>query len=122
MTLEGWIFMVGLRVFDVGALILWLVWFFRLRDDDDDEDGGDDDFRGDGGDAPPPTGPGGRELPHPDAEPWPQRRRDHAGDRPPADAPARRVPARPERTPEPQRSRRARAGLDPRRTGTTTRR
>ena len=30
--------MVGLRVFDVGALIVWLVWFFRLRDDDDDDD------------------------------------------------------------------------------------
>ena len=26
--------MVGLRVFDVGALIVWLVWFFRLREDD----------------------------------------------------------------------------------------
>ena len=34
--------MVGFRVFDVGLLILWLVWFFRLRDDDDDQtdDGG----------------------------------------------------------------------------------
>jgi len=104
MTLEGWIFMVGLRVFDVGAFIVWLVWFFRLRDDDDDEDGGDDDFNGDDGDAPPPTGPGGLELPLPDAEPWPQRRRDHGGDRPPADAPARRVPTRPERTPAPQRT------------------
>ena len=30
---EGWIFMVGFRVFDVGLLVLWLVWFFRLRDD-----------------------------------------------------------------------------------------
>ena len=26
--------MVGFRVFDVGLLIVWLVWFFRLRDDD----------------------------------------------------------------------------------------
>ena len=43
MSLEGWIFMVGLRVFDVGALVVWLVWFFRLRDDDDDD--GDDDGR-----------------------------------------------------------------------------
>ena len=34
--------MVGLRVFDVGALVVWLVWFFRLRDDDDDDG---DDFR-----------------------------------------------------------------------------
>ena len=40
--------MIGLRVFDVGALIVWLVWFFRLREDDDDSD----DFRGGGGNAP----------------------------------------------------------------------
>jgi hypothetical protein len=81
MTLEGWIFMVGLRVFDVGALILWLVWFFRLRDD---EDGGDDDGRGDGGSRKPDPaspGPGGLRLPLPDADPWPVRRRDHGGDR-----------------------------------------
>ena len=38
--------MVGLRVFDVGALVVWLVWFFRLRDDDDDD--GDDFRRGKG--------------------------------------------------------------------------
>jgi hypothetical protein len=72
--------MVGLRVFDIGALIVWLVWFFRLRDDDD----GDDDFgRGDGGapePEPEPTGPGGLRLPLPDAQPWPVRRRDHGGD------------------------------------------
>jgi len=78
-TLEGWIFMVGLRVFDVGALIVWLVWFFRLRDDDDDGDGPG------GGDDPapqpePPRGPPGLRLPLPDAQPWPGRRRDHAGD------------------------------------------
>jgi hypothetical protein len=80
-TLEGWIFMVGLRVFDIGALIVWLVWFFRLRDDDD----GDDGFgRGDGGapePEPEPSGPGGLRLPLPDAQPWPMRRRDHGGDR-----------------------------------------
>jgi hypothetical protein len=80
-TLEGWIFMVGLRVFDIGALIVWLVWFFRLRDDDD---GDDDPGRGDGGapdPEPDPTGPGGLRLPLPDAQPWPVRRRDHGGDR-----------------------------------------
>jgi hypothetical protein len=80
-TLEGWIFMVGLRVFDVGALIVWLIWFFRLRDDDDDGD----DFRGDDGAPDPdpgPSGPGGLRLPLPDARPWPERRRDHGGDRP----------------------------------------
>jgi hypothetical protein len=80
-TLEGWIFMVGLRVFDIGALIVWLIWFFRLRDDDD----GDDGFgRGDGGapePEPDPAGPGGLHLPLPDAQPWPVRRRDHGGDR-----------------------------------------
>ena len=91
--------MVGLRVFDVGALIVWLVWFFRLRDDEDD-DGPGDDFRGGGDDDPrPPDGPGGDTIPLPDAAPWTQRRRDHAGDRPPATAPARRVPVRPEREP-----------------------
>jgi hypothetical protein len=81
-TLEGWIFMVGLRVFDVGALIVWLVWFFKLRDDDDDG-GGDDDLRG------------GEEPPEP------KRRRDHSGDRPPASAPAHR----PVHPPTPQRPR-----------------
>jgi hypothetical protein len=99
-TLEGWIFMVGLRVFDVGALIVWLVWFFRLRDDDDD---GDDFGRG-GEDSPEPDpggpdGPGGLRLPLPDAAPWPVRRRDHGGDRAPAPVTTRRgrpepVPAR----------------------------
>ena len=36
--------MVGFRVFDVGLLVVWLVWFFRLRDDGpeppEDDDGG----------------------------------------------------------------------------------
>ena len=66
MTLTGWIFMVGLRVFDIGALVVWLVWFFKLRDDEDDEGGG---------------GPGGR---------WPRtgRRPSAARRRPLAAAPA----------------------------------
>ena len=79
MTLEGWIFMVGLRVFDVGALVVWLVWFFRLRDDDDDDG---DDFRRGTDDAPDPGpkgDPPGLKLPMPDARPWPVRRRDHLG-------------------------------------------
>jgi hypothetical protein len=93
MTLEGWIFMVGLRVFDVGALIVWLIWFFRLRDDDD-EDGHDDDSGGGRGKEPPPQPPpGGDGVPLPDAAPWPHRRRDHGGDRAPATQPARRAPA-----------------------------
>jgi hypothetical protein len=54
MTTEGWIFMVGFRVFDVGLLIVWLVWFFRLRDDGDDSPGEDD---GGGGEGPGPGGP-----------------------------------------------------------------
>jgi len=95
-TLEGWIFMIGLRVFDIGALIVWLVWFFRLRDDDDDDAGG-----GGGPDAPEPEAPsgprGGLQLPLPDAQPWPHRRRDHGGDlRPAPDIRRRGVP---ERTP-----------------------
>ena len=92
--------MVGLRVFDVGALIVWLVWFFKLRDDDDDEGGGNDDPRH-GDDPPEPPGPsgGGLELPLPDAQPWPTRRRDHGGDRRPATAPAHR-PVHPQRSPQ----------------------
>ena len=55
MTTEGWIFMVGFRVFDVGLLIVWLIWFFRLRDDEDDSRGDD----GGGGGGPPEPRPGG---------------------------------------------------------------
>jgi hypothetical protein len=71
--------MVGFRVFDVGLLILWLVWFFRLRDDDDDQT--DDGGPGGGGPGPKrgdgPRGGGGlrRRLP---AGP---RLRDHFGPR-----------------------------------------
>src|SRR3954470_18284643 len=57
MSTEGWIFMVGFRVLDVGLLIVWLVWFFRLRDDDDSDGGGGP---GGGGAGPEPSGdPGG---------------------------------------------------------------
>ena len=92
MTLEGWIFMVGLRVFDVGALVVWLVWFFKLRDDEDDDG---DDFRRDDEDAPDPDprGPPGLRAPAARrhavarAPPRPPRRRD---------APPR-APARPRR-------------------------
>ena len=38
------------RVFDVGLLVVWLIWFFRLRDDDDDSRGDD----GGGGEGPGP--------------------------------------------------------------------
>ena len=51
--------MVGFRVFDVGLLVVWLIWFFRLRDDGDDPPGED----GGGGEGPDPgpgrDGPGG---------------------------------------------------------------
>ena len=63
MSTEGWIFMVGFRVFDVGLLVLWLVWFFRLRDDDagpsdeDDDDGGGPPLH-----PPEPSGGGGLGL------------------------------------------------------------
>jgi hypothetical protein len=102
-TLEGWIFMVGLRVFDVGALVVWLVWFFRLRDDDDDD--GDDFRRGndDGREPEEPCGGGGLRLPLPESKPWSARRRDHGGDRRGAPVTTRRTaphraPVRP-RTP-----------------------
>ena len=50
--------MIGFRVFDVGLLVLWLVWFFRLRDDDDDST--DDGPGGGGGPGPTPDdGPSG---------------------------------------------------------------
>ena len=52
--------MVGFRVFDVGLLIVWLVWFFRLRDDEDDaaEEGGGDGGGGSPKPKPPRSGPG----------------------------------------------------------------
>ena len=59
---EGWIFVVGFRVLDVGLLIVWLVWFFKLRDDGD-EPPEDDGGGGDGGPDPDrPSGPGGGKL------------------------------------------------------------
>ncbi len=96
MTTEAWIFMVGLRVVDIGALVVWLIWFYRQCDDADGDD--NDDFRG-GDDQPdkPPAPRGGGpavDLPLPHADPWPKRRRDHDGDRSAATPPSRRLPAR----------------------------
>jgi hypothetical protein len=62
-TTEGWIFMVGFRIFDVGLLVVWLVWFFRLRDDDDSAD--DEGPGGGGHDPAPGKGPGGGGLGRP---------------------------------------------------------
>ncbi|HWH44670.1 MAG TPA: hypothetical protein VNT32_08055 [Thermoleophilaceae bacterium] len=57
MSTEGWVFMVGFRIFDVGLLVLWLVWFFRLRDDGDDRP--DDGGPGGGGPGKDPGGDSG---------------------------------------------------------------
>lgn len=73
--------MVGFRVFDVGLLVLWLFWFFRLRDDDDGPQ--DDDGPGGGGSGKDPSGGGGGgglRLPLGSASPGP-RRRDHGSTR-----------------------------------------
>jgi len=69
--------MVGFRVFDVGLLIVWLVWFFRLRDDDDSSE---DEGPGGGGSDPRPgrgPGPGGLRLPLGRARQAGRRLRDH---------------------------------------------
>ena len=102
MSVEGWILMVGLRVVDLGALVVWLVWFYRQCDKDDDDSDGEDFRRGDTEpDGPPePTGGPGIGAPLPDAGPWPTRRRGHDDvEWPPSRAPRRApephpVPAR----------------------------
>ena len=98
--------MVGFRVFDVGLLIVWLIWFFRLRDDDDDSRGDD----GGGGEGPDPgpehDGPGGgMRLP---LGRWRGggRLRDH---KPPARRVRRRGPTPPLPQPLPARVRRPRS-------------
>ena len=107
MSTEGWIFMIGFRVLDVGLLVVWLIWFFRLRDDDDSDGGG-----GPGGEGPGPEpsggpGGGGLRLPLGRVRAGGQRMRDHVrpkrrvprrGSEPlPAPSPARvRRPARPQ--------------------------
>jgi hypothetical protein len=104
-TTEGWIFMVGFRIFDVGLLIVWLVWFFRLRDDDDQSD--DDGPGGGGHDPRPRRGPGGgglgRRIGQIDQGRW--RARDHGRSQP-------RVPRRGrDPVPSPSRVRRPRTPL-----------
>jgi len=96
--------MVGFRVFDVGLLIAWMVWFFRLRDDGDDLPPEDEDGGGGGGGQDRPRGPrdgggGGLRLPlpfGPFSQGWRRRdghRPDHRQPRPgrtlPRPAPAR---------------------------------
>jgi hypothetical protein len=80
---QAWIFLVGLRALDLGALLAWLVWFFRLREEPDD---GDDGGGGGGGPELGPSLPSGGPrdgVPLPDAAPWPVRLRDHASRRRP---------------------------------------
>ena len=98
--------MVGFRVFDVGLLIVWLIWFFRLRDDDDDSRGDD----GGGGEGPGPPRPGhdgpggdGIRLPLGRWHPGKGRVKDHS---PPARVPRRRGGDRPLPSPSPARVRR----------------
>jgi hypothetical protein len=103
--------MIGLRVFDVGLLIVWLVWFFRLRDDDDSSE---DDGGGGGGPRPPedsPDGGGGLGRPLGRAKQGRNRLRDHR----PARQTARRRGAEPLPRPLPVRVRRPRTPAPARR-------
>jgi hypothetical protein len=101
---EGWIFVLGFRVIDVGLLVFWLVWFFRLRDEGEeppDEGGGG----GEGGPRKkPPAGPGGGDLPLPDGRVPTGSRRSRDGHRP-TRQPHRRRHAPPLPTPLPARVR-----------------
>jgi hypothetical protein len=104
-TTEGWIFMVGFRVFDVGLLIVWLIWFFRLRDDEDDSSGED----GGGGEGPGPRpdqgGPGGDGMRLPLGR-WGLGHGRDRGHTPPARVPRRRGSDPPVPGPVPARVRR----------------
>jgi len=106
-SLEGWIFMVGFRVFDLGLLVLWLVWFFRLRDNGDDppEDEGGGGGPGRDPDEHGPRDGGGMRLP---LGPWGdgKRLRDHGGRRA---RPRPRGPAPPVPGPVPSRVRHPRS-------------
>ena len=79
MSAEGWIFVVGFRIFDVGLLVLWLVWFFRMRDDDagSSDDGSDDEGGGPPVHPPEPSGGGGLGLLIPGSLHADRRVRDH---------------------------------------------
>jgi hypothetical protein len=93
---EGWIFVVGFRIFDVGLLVVWLVWFFRLRDDDADasDDSGDDDGGGPPVHPPEPSGGGGLGLLLPGSPRAGPRLRDHT--RTPRQRQRRGEPLRPQ--------------------------
>ena len=104
MSPEGWIFVFGFRLLDVGLLVIWLIWFFRLRDDGQDppDEGGGG---GEGGPEPKrPAGPGGGDLPLPVGRVSPGDRRTRDGHRP-SRAPRHRRNAPPLPTPLPARVR-----------------
>ena len=106
MSAEGWIFVVGFRIFDVGLLVIWLVWFYRLRDDD----AGPNDEGGDDGGGPPvhppePSGGGGLGLLLPGTMRAGRRLRDHSHPPKPGRGRSRGEPLR---RPQPARVRRTR--------------
>jgi len=99
--------MIGFRVFDIGLLIVWLIWFFRLRDSSDDDDDADEEDGGGGGGTPPkrgPRGPGGGGLRLPDGRVPAGGRRSRDGHRP-RHVPHDRRPAPPLPSPLPARVR-----------------
>jgi hypothetical protein len=88
MSTQAWIFLVGLRVFDLGGMLIWLIWFLRHDSgpgENEDEGGG-----GGGGTLPssrPKPGGPGLDLPIADSNPWPTRLRDHGSARRPVPSP-----------------------------------
>jgi len=97
--------MVGFRIFEVGLLVLWLVWFFRQRDDADPSDeSGDDNGGGPPVHPPEPSGGGGLGVILPGTLRAERRLRDHT--RPPR--PSRHRGGEPLRRPQPIRVRRTR--------------
>jgi hypothetical protein len=97
--------MLGFRVFDVGLLVLWLVWFFRIREDSDppDDGGGDDHGGGPPLDPPDPSGGGSLTLVLPGEVGQGRRLRDDAA----REKRQRKRGADPSRKPSPARTRRA---------------
>jgi len=105
---EAWIFLVGLRVFDLGGMIVWLIWFLRHDSggaDPDDEGGGGGGGGSQPQDRPKPGGPG-LDLPIADSGPWPTRLRDHGSARRPV--PGVASPAWRRRAPRPHQPLRSR--------------
>lgn len=88
-----------MRVFDLGALVVWLFWLLRQRDEPEDGGGREGPGRGPPPGPSTPPGPGGRGIRLlPDSGPWPLRIREH-GSAHPHRIERRGVPARRERSP-----------------------